>query len=112
VSIEDLYIYDVTILNPTSTTDRYGADVDDWSDPDETPSRMWATQTSRSEDDADRQAEVTTWRALFPSDDPLTARSRLQWGDDIYEIVGAPFLARSPKTDHRHLEADIRFVEG
>lgn len=112
MGIEDLFIYDVTIVNPTTTTDRYGAEVDDWSDPDETPTHMWATQTARSEDDADRQAEVTTWRAFFPPDDPLTARSRIRWHEVPYEVVGAPFLAQSPKTSHRHLEADIRLVEG
>lgn len=112
MGIEDLYVYDVTILNPTSKKDRYQADVDDWAHPTETPSRLWITQTSRTEDNADRQAETSTWRVFGPPDDPITARSRIQWGDDVYKIVGRPFVSESPKTDHRHLEADIELMEG
>lgn len=112
MSIEDLYIYDVVILNPTSAIDRYGTAVPDWSDPDEVPTRFWIDQTSRTEDNADREARATTWRVFGPPDDPLTALSRVRWNDDDYEVVGEPFVAQSPKSDHRHLEADIRLVEG
>lgn len=112
MGIEDLFIYDIVVLNPGTTQNRYNADVKDWTDPAESPERAWITQTSRQEDSSGREAETTGWRLFLSTDSAITAQSRIRWNATDFEVVGVPFPARSPKSGHEHVEADMRLVEG
>lgn len=112
MGIDDLFVYDIVVLNPKTTGNRYRATVKDWTDPTESPERAWITQTSRQEDSSGREAETTGWRLFLNPESAITAHSRIRWNDVDFEVVGVPFPARSPKSGHEHIEADMRLVEG
>ncbi|HMV73262.1 MAG TPA: head-tail adaptor protein [Microthrixaceae bacterium] len=81
----------VTILTCTTTTDRYGGAVDDWTDPIETdvPGARFAPG-STSEDLDGRAATTQTGTVYLPPDTAVTAADRIRVRGVVYVVDGVP----------------------
>lgn len=110
--INNLLVRPVTILNPTTTTtDRYNNTVLVWDTPASTPAKAWIAQTTTSEEFTERDATVEELAATFAADAPLTSRSRVDVDGVVYEVVGTPRVAWTPRGAH-HTEVQLRAVTG
>lgn len=109
--LTDLLVRNVTILEATTSTDRYNNTILDWTSPTETPARAWVAQTSTVEDHEQRDAAITTVTATFETCTPITATSRVVLDGTTYEVDGEPLVAWTPRGAH-HVEATLRAVVG
>lgn len=101
----------VTVLNPTTTTDRYNNTVDSWTTPTETDSPAWVGGQSTREvlTDGDRTTQLLT--CVLDATAPVTPKSRVRWRGDDYEIDGDP-LPHSRRGVLHHYELTLKRVEG
>lgn len=111
MSLAGLLCHEVTIVRPSTTTDRYGDAVKS-----ATAGRRWTTaarvaQQSRIEDHDGREARVTDWLVYLPAGTDIVATDRLLWGVFVFEVIGVPNRAPDRRTEH-HVECDLRLVEG
>jgi head-tail adaptor len=106
-------VHTVTVLNPTTTEDRYHNDVDDWATPATATERAWITQATSDEDLVGRDATIERWQGFFMPRSTITARSRVQWDGRTFEVDGTPKKCTSPRRRGvHHIEVYLRIVEG
>jgi hypothetical protein len=111
MSLAGLLVHDVTILRATTTTDRYGNLTVTWSTPTETAVKGWISQRSRSEENTQRDAQISDWVLFVPADTDIVGGDRVTWNGVTYEVDGPPWRAWTPRGEH-HVEASLRVVSG
>jgi hypothetical protein len=90
----------VTRVRPGTTTDRYGADVADWTDPDELDIGGCAVAPRHSgEDTTDgRQGVIIGYTVYAPAGADVLPTDRLVIRGDTHDIDGLPGVWTSPFT--------------
>lgn len=112
MSLANLLVHDVTIRRPGTTTDRYGANVKDWSAATDTDVDGWLAQTSAAEvNDLGREGERSDWTLYVPAGTDIEAGDRVIWGGTTFEVDGPPNRAWTPRGEH-HVEARLKVVVG
>lgn len=112
MSLAALMTQPVTILRATSTVDRYGSTVLDWSNPTRQPVNAWIAQRDADELQGHRDGELSRWIGYFPSDVTIRSTDRvLRWGVTFY-VAGPPNPAHRPTTGLHHYEVPLEVVEG
>lgn len=110
MSLAGLLCHEVTLLRPTTSTDRYGDTVKATTGRRVTsPARV--VQQSRVEDHDGREARATGWLIYLPAGTDIVATDRVIWDGATFEVIGAPNRAPDRRTEH-HVECDLRLVEG
>lgn len=110
--ISDFFVHSVTILNPTTRTDRYSATVEDWDSPTSTTVLGWIARSSESEDrNAEHDTLVSTCTLRLPAGTSITGRSRVTYGGDTFCVVGEPNRAPTPSGEH-HVRCRLTLREG
>lgn len=102
---------DIALVHAPLVTDRYGNLVRDWANAGTTTHKAWVTQRDASEDDTNRTAEVSGWRMFAYPDNPVAAGDRIIYDGAVFEVVGHPAKAKTPRGPH-HVEAELRLVVG
>ena len=111
MSLQSLLVHDVTVVTPGSTTDRYGNTVADWATSTSTTVKGWITQSSGTENEDGRDAQIGEWRLFLPAGTVVDGHARVEWGGITFEVVGPPERAWTPRGEH-HVEVQLRVVEG
>lgn len=99
-----------TITNRTATddTDEFG-NAETTTTTDDTV--CYREQTSTVEVTVDENTVTADWKFLFHPGTVIGATSTVTVGDDTYEVVGAPWPARNPRTRAvHHVECNARQV--
>lgn len=111
MSYRDLLAQTVTVLTVDEAgEDEFGNRVPGWPGPGVTyPARL--TQVSGDEVTIGRDAQVSEWKLYLEADAVIGGRDRVVDGDRVFEVVGPPLLARTPRGVH-HVEARLRYIEG
>lgn len=107
---EELLRHFVTVIVPADGTDGYGDTVPDWENATETEVRGWVQQVTRGErltTDGDRLTE--NW--LLITNEPVTGRARIAWGDYLFTVDGPP-APQHTKAGLHHYETTLRQVIG
>lgn len=110
-----LLIHDVTISNPTTSTDSYGNTV--YSYPSGTRARGWVQQSQRTETFTDgRTADVARW-LLITNACQIENKARIGWtgptGAITFEVDGPPEPVYSGLAQtYHHTETYMRVVTG
>ena len=84
-------------LRPGSRTDTYGDEIaDDWSNPvPQLISRATVQPVSSSETETPTADQIENERNLFvPGSPDLVSTDRVRIGDEVWRIVGDPFVRR------------------
>ena len=111
MSLTNLLVRDVTIITPTVRTDGYGDSQPNWTGATETTAPGWLAQSSSSENRDGRNSTSTTLGLFLPAGTVITAHNRVRIDGVIYEVVGAPVSAWTPRGEH-HLEVPLELVAG
>lgn len=101
----------VTVQTPGSTTDRYGDTAPDWTTPTEVETPAWVGGDTTKETTTDGDRITLGLACHLPPDVTVTARSRIVWREDTYEIDGDP-LPMSRRGVLHHYELTLKRVEG
>ncbi len=109
VSLARLLADVVTIVRPVLS------DRDAYHNPVEGSEARWASPARIVERSGEEPApgegtEVSGWTLVVPAGADLEGSDRVEWGGRVFEVVGPPVRARSPRGEH-HLEAKLRLVE-
>lgn len=102
-----LLVDKIRVLNPTSGTDGHGNPVDVYEPDggDELPARVVSA-------DAEERADATisgTWRVwLQPGNVTVTAKSRIIWLEDEFEVDGEPWVVTGLGARPSHVELRMR----
>lgn len=101
----------LVIVRPGTKNDRAGDAIPDWSSVTRTEVRGRLSQRSRSEDNAQRSAQIADWVAYFPAGTPIDGSCRVEAGGVVFEVVGPPY---SPTLagGAAHVETSLRSVAG
>lgn len=112
MSIDTLMVHDVQIVHPGTRVSRTNDMEFDWVTATYTPSKAWVSQRSATEDDVTRSmGQSSEWIIFLPTTTTVAAGDRVIWDDSLFDIVGKPNPAWTPRGLH-HREADLRLVEG
>lgn len=111
MTLTSLLVHDVTILTPSTDTDRYNDAVKDWGDATETGVKGWVSQRTQTEDHDQREAQVSGWILYLHPDASITGKDRIVWEGITFEVDGPPNPAWTPRGEH-HLEVPLRVVTG
>jgi len=103
-------------LRATTTVDRHGDTVDDWTSPDivDIDGAVWAPIQNPEANELGRQGVVVGW-AVYLIDAgvvDVAARDRLRWDGNDYHVDGEPARYRHPFTGRDVVEITTRRVEG
>lgn len=110
MSFAALLDHDVTILTPTIGQDRYGGTAKTgWSS---ATVKGWVSQSSRSEANDLREAQVGTWVLFLHPDATIDGLDRVQWEGITFEVDGPPNPAHRPGSGLHHYEVPLRVVDG
>lgn len=102
---------ELTIITPGTTTNRLGDTEPDWDDATTATVRGRISQRSRSEDNAQRAAQIGEWTAYLPGGTVIDGRCRVTRGAQTFEVVGPPYEPTSIDGP-THVEVTLRLVEG
>lgn len=106
----------VTRLRASTTTDRYGNEIRDWSTATSTPYEGCGVARGNVTDEtvtADRDVVVSDLVIYMPPAADVVASDRIEVRGQTCEVVGSPFLWRSPFTGHQFgLVVNANRVEG
>ena len=70
-------------------------------------------QTQRSEPATQGELAVTTFLLILPADTSIDTGDRVTVGSYTYEVIGAPWQARNPRTQvNSHVEATVKRTTG
>ena len=109
--IDRFFVREVEIVEPSSTTDRYGGTTSTFASYG-TVVQGWLSQTSATEPQSDGRDPLMTTLVLFlPVGTSITGRDRVIVGDHTYTVEGEPYEAWTPTGAH-HLEVRLQEVEG
>lgn len=97
---------DVSVINPTTTTDDYGNVVPSWGSG--TPEKGLVEPGVSTEVTVGRDTVVADARAFLAPDSAITALSRVIAAGRTYEVVGQPGLWDQGSPGTRHIEAFLR----
>lgn len=111
MSFDTLMTTPVTIVNPATVANGYGGKDLDWEAASRTDELAWVHQTSATEVVDGRDSLVSTLKIFGPPDSAITGRSRVEIGDETYEVTGRPLVASKPGGAH-HVKSVLRIVEG
>lgn len=111
MSFDRLLVQSVTVLTASSTTDRYGNTVVDWTNAASRTVNGWVAQTGSVEELLGRDATTTVAVVFLPAGDPITAKDRVVLDGVTYEVDGVPNPANSRRGVH-HLQVRLKNVEG
>lgn len=101
----------MTALTATSSTDRYGDTIIDWSAPVSRTVNGWFQETSTTEDRDHRDARVVEGTGTFDIASAVQAGERIVIDGTTFDVVGAPTVRPTPRGPH-HVEARLRSVVG
>ena len=95
----------------SGSTDRYGNDIPS---EDLIPSVCEVQQQRRTEDRERGEASEADWLGIFPAGTDLDTGDAVEVdGLGTFEMVGAPWPARNPRTQaESHVEATLRMTAG
>lgn len=105
----------VTRVRPGTTTDRYGATVDDWTDTSNLAITGCAVAPRDAEEDRGngRQAVIIGFNVYAPAGADVLPTDRLIVRGDTYSVDGEPGVWTNPFTDITEgVEIRTRRVEG
>lgn len=111
MSLATIVVRPCTIQTGTSATDRYNNTITDWSSPTERASKVWFAQQSTIDDNDHRTATITRGAATFLLEAALVAGERVVLDGVMYDVVGEPNYAPTPRGQH-HIEAQLVAVVG
>jgi len=109
--IASMLVHTVSIVTPTTTTDRYGSEVKVWAGSGSS-SPAWMRQRSTLETVEGREARSSDWVAFLPAGTSVTAMDRIVWDGRTFEVAGDPLKAHGRTGEVHHIEAPLRIVEG
>lgn len=111
MSIDRFFVRDIQIVEPSSSTDRYGSSALTY------PAygrdvKGWLSQTGTAEPQQNARDPLVTDLVLFlPAGTAITGYSRVIIDDATYTVEGHPHEAWSPSGEH-HLEVRLQEVTG
>lgn len=111
MSIARLLTQPVVILRARVSANRYGDDIVDWANTDETSTLGWLTQLSGREVLGTRDAQVSDWKLYLAADVDIDAGDRVLADGVTYEVDGPPHHAHTPRGPH-HIEVALHAVTG
>jgi hypothetical protein len=113
VSLESMMNQSVTVVTPGSTSDGHGNPQPNWASAGRATYKAWLEQTSAVEVTEGRDTVISDWLLVLPASAVINAYDRVEVGPGptIYEVVGSPFVAPTPRGPH-HIEARLRLLEG
>lgn len=109
--IETFFIHDVSILRPGTTSGRGSDVVADWSTATSEQAWGWVAQLSTDDIRDTRSGDEATHLLQTAATTDVRPGDRIVWGTDIFDIVGRPNAAYTPR-GHHHTEVRLRIVEG
>ena len=101
---------EVTWMEPGTSEDAYGNDVDDFAAGTSRLIRAWIQQDESTEQRDGRDTVTSRWLILTNELD-LTAKARIIWNGATYVVDGQPEVMFTPQGAH-HLEAHLLRVDG
>lgn len=108
MSLANLLTQPVTVRRHASTTDAEGNVVRTWATTFATVGRV--EQTASQEITEGRTTVVSDWRAYLLPGTVIDAHDQVQADGRTFEVVGAPYTARTPRGPH-HLRVRLRLAE-
>ena len=112
MSLDTLMVHDVQIVHPGTKLSRSNDLEFDWVTATYTESKAWVSQKAATDDDVSRVlGQSSDWVIYLPNETVITAGDRVIWAGSLFDVVGKPNPAWSPRGPH-HQEADLRLVEG
>jgi hypothetical protein len=109
--IDRFYVREVEIVDPSSSTDRYGSAQDVYA----AAGRVefgWLSQTAATEPQRDGRDPLVTSHVLFlPVGTTIDGRSRVLMDGHTFTVEGEPHEAWTPSGAH-HLEVRLQEVTG
>lgn len=111
MSLATLLVRDVVIQTAGTTVDRYNNTIADWSAPTERSAKAWLAQTENGEVFDHRDATVWSFTATLDITAELQPYERVVIDGQVYEVVGRPNVAHTPRGPH-HIEATLRRCAG
>lgn len=112
MSLANLRVREVTLLDPGTTTDRYGNTIDDWTTPTSSTELGWLARDSETETRGDRVGELaTTWTLRLDAGSAITGRHRVIIDGRTFEVAAEPNRAWTPRGEH-HVRVPLRIVDG
>ena len=104
----------VTRRRATTTTDRYGNTVANWSTPAELAidGCIVAPDTNAETNDLGRQGVLVGWSLFRHSDADIEALDRIVTADGTFEVDGEPARWSSPHSALRGIDVQLRRMEG
>ncbi len=98
----------VDLVNAAGTvTDGFGNTHPDWATATVTRARAFLQPGSGREDTQGRDVQVADHVLFLEPQAPVTGRSRVRYGSEMYEVIGSPRVWQGS-----HAEADLRRIEG
>jgi head-tail adaptor len=106
-------VHDLTLLEPATSTNRYGDTVADWSAPPMATysEKGWLARTGTSEMADGREAITDDVELTVLATSALTETMRVVYRGSTYEVRGSIHRAETP-TGTSHLTAQLRKVAG
>lgn len=111
MSLGSRFVRPVTVLSASTSVDRYGNTVADWTSPTSRAVSGWVLQTGSVEDLIGRDATTTVAVVFLPAGDPITALDRVQLDGAVYMVDGVPLRAFGRRFEH-HVQVRLKDVEG
>jgi hypothetical protein len=101
----------VVIIRAARVTDPYGDVELDWVNATRTTTTGWLSQGPSLELLVARDTVITVSQLYLPKDADVDRQDRLEVDGALYDIVGKPNMAYSPRGPH-HLEVNVQEVLG
>lgn len=113
MTIERVFVRDVTILHPTLIPSGYGDSTDeDWGTATTVETKGWLAHRSESEIvSATRDAAVSTHVLRLPAGTVIGERDRVEVDGQTYQVVGPPARWWRTQGEH-HVSASLNVVDG
>lgn len=111
--LEQLLNRPCTLLLRDSTGDKDDYGNEKTGDPTEVETVCELQQQRRDEQDDQGETSDTTWLVILPAGTEIDTGDAIQIDGYVYELVGAPWRARNPRTQaESHVEATARRAAG
>lgn len=112
MSLARLFVRQVDIITPASSTDSRGDTVTTWTGAAETTVQGWLGRASESEAfTPGRDALRIDGVVRVPAGTVVDGRCRVRVDGDLFEVAGTPNRAWTPRGEH-HVRIPVRRVDG